>query len=159
MPSAPKSPAQAGLSHSIKYPAVQLFVERAQAVKPDFALSSENAETIIEICHHLDGLPLAIELAAARARLLAPQRILAQLDHRLRFLVGGARDLPARQQTLRSTMDWSYDLLTAQRQTLFRRLAVLRAVGRWTIAPSATWAATGRAERLQVLVTEPGQTG
>ncbi len=131
LPPARKSPAQAGpdhvaagQSHSIRYPAIQLFVERAQAVKPDFALTGENAETIIEICHHLDGLPLAIELAAARARLLTPQKILAQLDHRLHFLIGGARDLPARQQTLRSTMDWSYDLLTAQRQTLFRRLAV-----------------------------------
>ncbi len=133
MPPVPNSPTQAdrdhvaaGLPHSIvlRYPAVQLFVERAQAVKPGFALTDENAETIVEICHHLDGLPLAIELAAARTRLLSPQKIHAQLDHCLHFLVGGARDLPARQQTLRGTMDWSYDLLTAQRQTLFRRLAV-----------------------------------
>ncbi len=104
--------------------AVGLFCERAKAVRPGFALASENATTVAEICVTLDGLPLAIELAAARIRLLPPHIILAQLSHRLRFLTGGPRDLPTRQQTLRDTIDWSYKLLAADEQTLFQRLSV-----------------------------------
>jgi predicted ATPase/class 3 adenylate cyclase/DNA-binding CsgD family transcriptional regulator len=107
-----------------QYPAVALFVQRAQAVKADFALTSENAGAVAEICVRLDGLPLAIELAAARVKLLPPQAMLAHLSDQLALLTGGAHDLPTRQQTLRNTIDWSYNLLDAHEQTLFRRLGV-----------------------------------
>jgi len=105
-------------------PAVALFVERAKAVKHDFALTKENAATVAAICARLDGLPLALELAAARIKLLSPSAMLTRLESRLNLLTGGARDLPTRQQTLRGTVDWSYGLLNAAEQTLFRRLAV-----------------------------------
>jgi len=104
--------------------AVQLFVERAQAVVPAFALDDSNAVDIAGICARLDGLPLAIELVAARVRLLAPAAILPRLTHRLALLTDGPRDLPTRQQALRSTIDWSYNLLDRGEQTLFARLAV-----------------------------------
>jgi predicted ATPase len=112
------------LARFTQYEAVALFIERAIAVKPDFAITHENAASVAEICYRLDGLPLAIELAAARVRVLPPQSMLAELNHRLRFLVGGPRDLPARQKTLRSAIDWSHDLLTSAEEQLFRRLAV-----------------------------------
>jgi len=112
------------IEHLMQVEAVQLFVERARAVKADFAITVENGPAVAEICGRLDGLPLAIELAAARVRLLPPQKMLAQLGDRFRFLTGGARDLPARHQTLRSAIDWSYDLLDAGEKTLFQRLAV-----------------------------------
>ncbi len=105
-------------------PAVALFVERAKAVKPEFALTKENAPTVAAICARLDGLPLAIELAAARIKLLSPPAMLTRLESRLNLLTGGARDLPSRQQTLRGTVDWSYGLLNPAEQTLFRRLSV-----------------------------------
>ncbi len=105
-------------------PAVALFVERAQAVKRDFTLTVENANAVAAICARLDGLPLAIELAAARIKLLSPVAMLARLENSLNLLTGGARDLPARQQTLRGTVDWSYGLLNPAEQKLFRRLAV-----------------------------------
>ncbi len=108
----------------LEYAAVTLFVQRAQAIKPDFLLTAGNARTIAEICLHLDGLPLALELAAARIRLLSPQTLLARLSHRLQVLTGGVQDAPVRQQTLRNTLVWSYDLLTAQEQRLFRWLSV-----------------------------------
>jgi predicted ATPase/serine/threonine protein kinase len=104
--------------------AVQLFVQRARSVKADFTITDENGPAVAEICARLDGLPLAIELAAARVRLLPPQKMLAQLDDRFRLLTGGARDLPARHQTLRGAVDWSHNLLSADEQDLFRRLAV-----------------------------------
>jgi predicted ATPase/DNA-binding SARP family transcriptional activator len=103
---------------------VQLFVERARETKPAFALALENAPDVAEICTRLDGLPLALELAAARIRLMSPRQMRTRLNRRLQWLTGGARDAPARQQTLRATLDWSHDLLPAAEQTLFRRLAV-----------------------------------
>jgi predicted ATPase len=108
----------------LQYAAVALFLERAKAVKPDFQLTPANTRTIAEICVRLDGLPLAIELAAARIKLLPPQALLTRLGHRLQVLTSGARDASARQQTLRNTLAWSYDLLDAQEQRLFRRLPV-----------------------------------
>jgi predicted ATPase/DNA-binding CsgD family transcriptional regulator len=104
--------------------AVQLFLQRAQAIKPDFTITEDNARTIAEICVRLDGLPLSIELAAARMKLLSPHKLLVRLEHRLDVLTGGARDMPERQQTLRNTIKWSYDLLNTEEQRLFRRLAV-----------------------------------
>jgi predicted ATPase len=106
------------------YEAVRLFIARAAAARPDFTLTTENASAVAEICHRLDGLPLAIELAAARLKVLSPPALLARLAHPLPLLTGGPRDLPARQQTLHATIVWSYDLLTPAEQTLFRRLAV-----------------------------------
>ncbi len=113
-----------GLDHLVQVPAVALFVERAREARPNFALTSENAATIIEICQRLDGLPLALELAAAVLSLLSPAALLARLEHRLPLPSRGARDLPERQQTLRNTIAWSYDLLEGGEQQLFRRLAV-----------------------------------
>ena len=105
-------------------PAVALFVQRAIAAKPDFQLNPDNAPAVAEICARLDGLPLAIELAAARVKILSPPLMLTRLASRLQLLTGGARDLPQRQQTLRAAIDWSYDLLSAAEQKLFRRLSV-----------------------------------
>jgi predicted ATPase/class 3 adenylate cyclase len=107
-----------------QYAAVQLFVARARQVKPSFAVTDENALAVAEICARLDGLPLAIELAAARIRVLTPQALLGRLDRQLPLLRGGAHDLPTRQQTMESTIAWSYDLLTPEEQTLYRQLAV-----------------------------------
>ncbi len=104
--------------------AVALFVERARAVRPDFEINGENVGVVADVCIRLDGLPLAIELAAARIKLLSPPAMLARLEHRLKLLVGGARDLPARQQTMRDTIAWSYDLLDEEGKRLFRRVAV-----------------------------------
>jgi predicted ATPase/class 3 adenylate cyclase/DNA-binding CsgD family transcriptional regulator len=106
-----------------QYEAVALFIQRAQAVKPEFQVKNTNAPAVAEICVRLDGLPLAIELAAARIKLLPPQALLARLGQRLAVLTGGAKDVPARQQTLRNTIEWSYQLLDAQEQQLFRRLS------------------------------------
>jgi predicted ATPase/serine/threonine protein kinase len=107
-----------------RFPAIRLFVERAKAVKPDFSVTKENATAIAAICARLDGLPLAIELAASRSKLLSPTAIMTRLESSLNLLSGGARDLPVRQQTLRGTVDWSYSLLSPAEQKLFRRLSV-----------------------------------
>lgn len=119
-----------------RYPAVELFVQRARAASPSFALTSVNAAIVAKICHHLDGLPLAIELAAARVKLLSVSTILARLagadyTSSLQLLAGGARDLPSRQQTLYGAIDWSYELLEAHERRLFRQLAVF--VGGFTL--------------------------
>lgn len=107
-----------------QYEAVRLFVERAQAANPDFALSQDNAHDVAEICRRLDGLPLALELAAARVRLLTPQALRVRLEGSLGLLTGGARDLPERQQTLNNTIAWSYGLLSEDEQNLFAQLSV-----------------------------------
>ncbi len=107
-----------------QYAALTLFLQRAQAIKPSFQMTEANVRTIAEVCIRLDGLPLAIELAAARTRLLSPQALLARLEHRLNVLTEGAHDLPDRQQTLRATIAWSYQLLTPQEQQFFRLLSV-----------------------------------
>ena len=128
-----------GLDQLEQYAAIALFTARANAARYDFALTSDNAAAVAGICTRLDGLPLAIELAAARVKLLTPQHILAELDHRLKLLTSGARDLPARQRSLRGAIDWSYNLLTAAEQQLFARLAVF--VGGFT--PEAVEAVCG----------------
>lgn len=107
-----------------QYAAVALFIERAVAVRPTFAVTNENAPAVAEICIRLDGLPLAIELAAARVRLLSPQAILERLGDQLALLSGGARDRPERQQTLRGAIKWSYDLLEPDERRLFARVSV-----------------------------------
>ena len=107
-----------------KYEAVQLFVERAQAVKPDFRLTNENSTTIADICLRLDGLPLAIELSTARINLFSPEELRERLSSRLALLRSGPRDLPSRQRTLRATIEWSYQLLEPSERRLFELLAV-----------------------------------
>jgi predicted ATPase/class 3 adenylate cyclase len=123
LPDPDRLPALASLT---QFPAVALFAERAATVKPDFRLTDEVAVAVAEICARLDGLPLAIELAAARVKLLSPPAILKRLDRSLTFLGRGVRDHPARQQTLRDTIAWSYDLLDEPERRLFARLAVFR---------------------------------
>jgi predicted ATPase/class 3 adenylate cyclase/uncharacterized protein HemY len=107
-----------------KNEAIQLFMDRAKAVKSDFDLTEENAAAVVQICRRLDGLPLALELAAVRIRLLPPKSMLVRLESRLKLLTGGAKNLPARQQTLRAAIDWSYDLLNEQDRMLFRRMSI-----------------------------------
>jgi predicted ATPase/class 3 adenylate cyclase len=107
-----------------EYDAVALFLQRAEAVKADFTLTSENAQAVVDICRRVDGLPLAIELAATRIKLFPPQALLVRLEDRMQTLTGGARDLPPRQQTMRNTVAWSSELLTEEERALFRRLSV-----------------------------------
>jgi predicted ATPase/transcriptional regulator with XRE-family HTH domain len=121
LPNLQQLPAHAALAESA---AVALFVQRAQAVSPEFHLTAANARDVAEICVRLDGLPLALELAAARSKLLSPQELLARLSHRLEVLTGGPLDLPIRQHTLRNTILWSYQLLDALEQRLFRQLSI-----------------------------------
>ncbi len=121
LPHPADSPDAEGLG---RHAAVRLFVRRVQDIQPDFALMPVNVAVVAAICQHLDGLPLAIELAAARTRMLPLPALLAQLERRQDVLVNGPRDLPARQRALRATLDWSHDLLDAAAQTTFRRLAV-----------------------------------
>src|SRR5205823_10634603 len=104
--------------------AAELFVSRAQAANPNFELSEQNATAVADLCARLDGLPLAIELAAARTKLLPPATLLSRLGNRLELLTGGRRDAPRHQQTLRMTLDWSYDLLDSDAQRLFAQLGV-----------------------------------
>ncbi len=126
-----QSPEQVALST-----AVQLFHERASAVAPDFALDASNAAAVAGVCRRLDGMPLALELAAARIRTLSPVALLRRLEHRLGLLTGGAADLPERQRTLRNTLEWSYELLDDAERTLFRRLSVF--VGGYTLEATET---------------------
>jgi predicted ATPase/DNA-binding SARP family transcriptional activator len=114
------------LEHLTGYEGIRLFVERAAALKPGFAVTRDNAAAVVEICHRLDGLPLAIELAAARIKVLPPQAMLTRLQSRLALVAGKDRDVPTRQQTLRNTIDWSYNLLDDAEKALFRRLAAFQ---------------------------------
>jgi predicted ATPase/class 3 adenylate cyclase/tetratricopeptide (TPR) repeat protein len=124
------------LDHLSQYEAVALFITRARAVRPTFSITNANAPAVAEICVRLDGLPLAIELAAARVRLYPPEQLLVRLtSDRLQTLTGGARDLPTRQQTIRNTIDWSYRLLIPAQQQVFARLGVF--VGGWTADAAA----------------------
>jgi non-specific serine/threonine protein kinase len=129
--------------------AVRLFTERAAAVQPSFALTSANAQAVVQVCQRLDGIPLALELAAARVRALSADQVAARLDHRFRLLAGGSRTALPRQQTLRATIDWSYELLTEPEQTLFVRLAAF--VGGWSLEAAETICAGGGLEREDVL--------
>jgi predicted ATPase/serine/threonine protein kinase len=130
-----------------QYAAIALFVERATAIQPEFTLTNENARAVAEVCIRLDGLPLAIELVAARLKLLSPADILTRLGDSLALLTGGAKDLPARQQTMRKTISWSYDMLGRSEKRLFRRLSVF--VGGCTL--SAVEAVCGDELGLDVL--------
>ena len=129
------------LADLLEYEAVRLFVERAALALPGFALTDANAAAIVEICARLDGIPLAIELAAARVRALPVEQIRARLDDRFRLLTGGSRAALPRQQTLRAAVDWSYDLLSEPERSLFRRLSVFS--GGWS--PEAAEAIAGPA--------------
>jgi predicted ATPase len=139
LPDLAQLPAREALS---QYAACALFIERVQAITPEFQVTQANARPIAEICVRLDGLPLAIELAAARTRLLSPQALLARLSQRLAVLTRGPRTLPERQQTLRHTLKWSYDLLEPKEQQLFRRLSIF--AGGWTLEAAEVVAQVGQ---------------
>jgi predicted ATPase len=112
-------------------PAVRLFVERAAAVRPDFKLTERNAGALAQVCQHLDGIPLALELASACVEAVSPEQLAARLDQRFRLLTGGSRTALPHQQTLRATLDWSYDLLSDPERCLLSRLSVF--AGGWTL--------------------------
>ncbi|HET6648095.1 MAG TPA: tetratricopeptide repeat protein [Pyrinomonadaceae bacterium] len=133
----------------LEYASIVLFTQRARAVKPDLEIKIETAQIVAEICTRLDGLPLAIELAAAQVKVLPPRAMLARLDNRLKLLIGGACDLPARQQTMRSTIAWSYDLLDEPEKKLFRRLAVF--VGGFTLEAAEVVCNIAAENRIDIL--------
>jgi predicted ATPase len=130
------------LVETLEYEAVSLFKQQAQAISPKFEITKDNSAVVIQICRRLDGLPLAIEIAAARIKMLPPQAILKRLDQSLKLLVGGAKDLPSRQQTLRQTIDWSYELLEPEEKILFTRLGIF--AGGFTLeAVEGVWNPSG----------------
>ncbi len=131
------------------YEAVRLFVQRAALVRSDFALTSDNAASVLQICRRLDGIPLAIELAAARTRVLTPDQIAIRLDNRFRLLTGGSRTALPRQRTLQALIDWSYDLLSEPECALFRRLSVF--AGSWMLEAAETVAGIEPIEPYEVL--------
>jgi len=131
------------------YEAIRLFIERASAVIPGFAITEENADDVLRICRRLDGIPLALELAAARLRSLTVAEVAQRLDDRFRLLVGGGRTAMPRQQTLRALIDWSYELLTEPERTVLRRLSVF--VGPWVLDAAEAVCADGDIRRDEVL--------
>jgi predicted ATPase len=134
----------------LEYEGIRLFVERARTVNTDFALTEQNASFVTQICSRLDGIPLAIELAAARTKLLAPEQIAERLNDRFQLLTNGSRTAPARHQTLRTVMDWSYDLLNEKEQRLFRSLAVFS--GSWDLdATERVGSANGHLEKSEII--------
>lgn len=148
-----------------QFASVELFVDRAQAVKPDFQVSKRNARAISEICDRLDGVPLALELAAARVQTLTPKQMLDQLEHRLDFLISRKRDVVDRHRTLRASVEWSYRLLSSELQRFFARLSVFR--GGWTVeaaqsiceeAQAADHLAVLRASSIVMAEEPPGET-
>ena len=143
--SAPDPAADLPPERLAQVPAVRLFLDRVAAVRPGFVLTAANAPAVAEICARLDGLPLALELAAARARVLSVEQIAARLGDRFRLLNAGSRTAPPHQQTLRAAMDWSHDLLAPSERVLFRRLSVF-AGGCTLDAVEAVCAAPGRGE-------------
>ena len=143
---------EATLEALLETESIKLFVDRARTTQPNFALTKDNASFVAEICLRLDGLPLALELAAARVKLLSPQAILARLDDQLNLLTGGARDLPTRHQTLRNTLEWSYSLLNDDEKKLYARLSVF--VGGFTLeAAEAVCNADGKQDILEGLTS------
>lgn len=132
-----------------QFEAVRLFVERASLSKPGFAVTADNAAAVAQVVHQLDGIPLAIELAAARAKVMSVQQISARLEDRFRLLTAGARTAAPRHQTLKAAMDWSYELLTGPERTLLRRLSVF--AGGWTLEAAEAVCAGGDVEGGQVL--------
>ncbi len=133
----------------VLYEAVRLFVDRAIAPAPEFSVTSENASAVVQVCHRLDGIPLAIELAAARVKVLAVEQIATRLDDRFRLLIGGNRMVLPRHQTLRAAIDWSYQLLSETEQALFRRLSVF--AGGWTLETAESVCAGGRVDAVAIL--------
>ncbi len=146
---APEAGAGCGAEEAADYPAVRLFVERARASKHDFALTDQNAPAVAAICARLDGLPLALELAAARLSVLSPEAIAGRLSDRFKLLTGGPRTALPRQQTLRAALDWSYDLLAEPEQALLRGLSVF--AGGCTLEAAETVCASGVVEIWEVL--------
>jgi len=137
------------LTGLMDYESIRLFVDRASAANPNFKLTKENASSVAQVCRRLDGIPLALELAAARARVLSVEQIAERLDDRFRLLTGGARTALPRQQTLRALIDWSYDLLSDPEKALFRRLAVF--VGGWTLEAAESVCSGEGVESYEVL--------
>ena len=147
--SLPDSRLVPALERLAEYEAVRLFVDRAIAAKPDFTLTDETAAAVVQICRRLDGIPLAIELAAARVRTLSVQQITAHLDERFRLLTGGSRTALPRHQTLRGLIDWSYGLLSEAERELFRRVSVF--VGGWTLEASVAVCAGADVDRYDIV--------
>ena len=137
------------LERLTQYEAVRLFIDRALAVQPAFRVTDASAPALAQLCHRLDGLPLALELAAARVRVLPVEQLLARLEDRFRLLTGGSRTAPARHQTLRAAVDWSYDLLDAPERALFARLSVF--AGGWTLEAAEAVGPGARVEADEVL--------
>ena len=148
----PQADNESAWENLIENESIILFVERARTTNPNFGLTKDNASAVAEICRRLDGLPLALELAAARIKLLQPQAILTRLDDKLKLLTGGARDLPTRHQTLRNTLEWSYDLLHEDEKILYARLSVF--VGGFTLeAADAVCNPDGKLDILESLTS------
>jgi predicted ATPase/class 3 adenylate cyclase len=146
LPDAQRGPS---VDHLMQFEAVRLFIERSAAIQPSFALTTENAEAVGAVCRRLDGIPLAIELAAARLRVLSPGQIAARLDERFNLLTGGGRTVLPRHQTLRGALDWSYDLLSPKERALLRRLSVF--AGAWTLEAAEAVCAGEGVERQEIL--------